>query len=170
MTRWSDLEKVQPSLHEIKRLASVIQKKYTTTKAANDALEKNDHVLAHACLYLRDVLSFMEFESAVTHGDPGRVLKILKLWVYMFRGAGLTNYAREALEILVSWEKELPDAVKHNLERGWFVNRWGLAKRFIAADLYIEHLNRLVKVRSAHIIESRETPESSTDTVPSLFS
>lgn len=146
MTQWSELAKARPSVEEIKDLAAMIQKKYTTTEAANLALEKKDEVLAHACLYLRDVLSFMEFESAVTHGDPGRVLKVLKLWVYMFRGAGLTNYAREALEILVTWEKELPDPLKHNLERGWFVNRWGLAKRFIAADLYIEHLNRLVKV------------------------
>lgn len=146
VTRWSELSKIQPDAGEIKRLAGVIQQKYTTTAAGHKAQDAGDDVLAHACFYLRDVLSFVEFESAVTHGDPGRVLKVLKLWAYMFRGAGLTNYAREALEILVTWNHELPDALRRNLEKSWFINRWGLQKRFIAADLYIEHLNRLVKV------------------------
>lgn len=70
------------------------------------------------------------------------MLLVLKQWAYVFRGAGLTNYAREALEILATWSAELPEPLQKNLERAWFVNRWGKKGRFIAADLYIEHLNR----------------------------
>lgn len=93
----------------------------------------------------------MEFESAVSHGDAGRVLSIIKLWAYMFRGAGLYNYAREALELLSVWNKEIPKELKANLEMSWFVNRWGKPGRFIAADLYVEHLNRLIKVSARHL-------------------
>lgn len=146
ITSWAALNKEKPTAEEIQRLARKIVDEHATTEAGKDAKEKGDDVLAHARYYLRDVLTFLEFESAVTHGDPGRVLKVLKMWALAFRGAGMTRYAREALEILVTWETELPEPLQRNLEKAWFVNRWGRPRRFIAADLYIEHLNRLVKV------------------------
>lgn len=136
-----------PSSDEIKALAQTIQQKYTTSKAAQAAKEKNDDVFTHACLYLRDVLFFMEFESAVSHADAGRVLLVIKYRAYMFHGAGLTNYAWEALEILLIWEHELSGALRRNMEKSWFVNRSGLPGRWFAADLYLEQLNRLVKAR-----------------------
>ncbi|KAG9015670.1 hypothetical protein FRB90_004558 [Tulasnella sp. 427] len=144
-SRWSDLYDMRPDVDEIQRLAGVIASKWATSQAGLAAQRQEDDVLAHACWFLRDTLTFMEFESAVSHADAGRVLKIVKLWSYMFRGAGLYNYAREALELLSVWSKELPAGLKTNLEMSWFVNRWGKPGRFIAADLYVEHLNRLVK-------------------------
>ncbi|KAG8961831.1 hypothetical protein FRC00_011095 [Tulasnella sp. 408] len=144
-SRWSELYELKPDVKEIQRLASAISTKYATSVAGLVAKDKGDDVLAHACWFIRDTLTFVEFESAVSQGDAGRVLSIIKLWAYMFRGAGLYNYAREALELLSVWSKELPEELKVNLEMSWFVNRWGKPGRFIAADLYVEHLNRLIK-------------------------
>lgn len=137
---------MKPDVDEIVQLAGIIQETYTTTTASNKAKAEGDDVLGHACLFLRDMLLFMEFDDAIKYGDAGRVLQVIKFWAYAFRGAGLTNYAREALEILAIWGKELPDALRQNLEMSWFVNRWGRPRSFIASDLYIEHLNCRVKV------------------------
>lgn len=94
------------------------------------------------------MLIFLEFEHAIDYADAGRVLRVLKFWAYSFRGAGLTNYAREALEVLLIWENELPEALQKNLERSWFVNRTGRLGGAIPADLYLEQLNYIVKVRT----------------------
>lgn len=152
-SRWSELYDLKPDVKEIQRLASVINTKYATSVAGLSAKDQGDDVLAHACWFIRDTLTFVEFESAVSQGDAGRVLRVMKLWSYMFRGAGLYNYAREALELLSVWSTELPPELKANLEMSWFVNRWGKPGRFIAADLYVEHLNRLVKVSMHHEME-----------------
>lgn len=96
---------------------------------------------------MRDALLFCEFESAVSFADPGRVLHVLKHWVYSFRGAGMHNYARECLEILTKWKYELTEAQRTAMEHAWFVNKSGLIGRWIAADLYVEHLKYWIKVR-----------------------
>lgn len=70
----------------------------------------------------------------------------MRYWCMMFRGAGQHNYARECAEILTVWKYELTDDLRRVLERSWFVNRWGLDGHWIAADLYLEQLNFLVKV------------------------
>lgn len=59
---YSQLSEERPKVEEIKSLARLIQQKYATSEAAHKAQAQNDDVLAHACLYLRDVLSFLEFE------------------------------------------------------------------------------------------------------------
>lgn len=119
---------------------------FATAKAAHDAKEKNDDWLARSILFMRDALIFCEFESAVSHADAGRVIHVLKYWTYAFRGAGMHNYARECLEVVLKWKYELTDALRSALERSWFYNRSGLPGRWIATDLYIEHLNFWVKV------------------------
>lgn len=136
----------RPTFDEILAIAEKIVGVYTTSKAAEAAFEKKDDWLARSILFMRDALLFCEFESAVSFADAGRVLDVLKFWVYSFRGAGSHNYARECLEVLMKWKYELTDAQRLAMERAWFVNKWGLPGRWIAADLYIEHLNYWIKV------------------------
>ncbi|KLO10526.1 hypothetical protein SCHPADRAFT_832446, partial [Schizopora paradoxa] len=131
----------------ISRILDIVIK-FTSSKAAESAFKSQDDWLARSILFMRDALLFSEFESAVSFADPGRVLDVLKFWVYSFRGAGSHNYARECLDILVKWKYELTEAQRAAMERAWFVNRWGLPGRWIAADLYIEFLNYWIKVSS----------------------
>ncbi|KAG8959213.1 hypothetical protein FRC05_007980, partial [Tulasnella sp. 425] len=111
-TLWSDLYEIKPGVKEIQELAAAISIKNVTSTPGLTAKEHGDDVLAHACWFLRDTLTFIKLENAVSHGNAGRTLKIVKLWAYMFRGAGLYNYAWEALE--------LPEGLKKNLEMSWF--------------------------------------------------
>ncbi|KAF6755256.1 hypothetical protein DFP72DRAFT_1067959 [Ephemerocybe angulata] len=143
---YKDLSEWDPTYQNIVELSEKIWKEWGSTRAAERA--QNDHRddwTAHEIYFIRDALLFIEFEHAVSHADPPRCLRIMRYWCLMFRGAGQHNYSRECAEILVVWKYELNDDLRTFLERSWFVNRSGLPGRWIAADLYLEQLNLLVK-------------------------
>ncbi|KAF8962191.1 hypothetical protein BDZ97DRAFT_1663230, partial [Flammula alnicola] len=145
MRRCSELAKWNPTPGDVSKFAENFVEKYANSTRAKDAKAVKDDHLAHSIYFIRDALMFCEFEHAVSHADAGRVLRILKYWSFSFRGAGLHNYARECLELILRWKYELDDALRKALEQSWFVNRWGLPGRWIAADLYVEQLNFWVK-------------------------
>ena len=145
--KWSDLQSWQPSLDEVQQLAAQIAETFSTTEAAEAAQTKHsDDWLAHSIYFIRDALLFCEFEQAVSHADAGRVLRVLKFWSLAFRGAGQHNYARECVEILVKWNHEMTDSLRHAQEKAWFFNRYGRVGGWIGADLYLEQCNYWVKV------------------------
>ena len=148
ISEWSKLKDWEPKPENVTTFSSEFVKKYAATTMAKAAKEVHDDYLAHSIYFIRDALIFCEFEHAVSYADAGRVLRILKFWSLSFRGAGLHNYSRECLELLIRWKYELDPGLKEALEHSWFVNRWGLPGRWIAADLYVEQLNYWVKVCS----------------------
>ena len=151
-SRWSELKNWRPNFEEIKSLAKEIVLERANTSAAERMKEAGDDWQAHDIYFIRDALLFCEFEQAVAHADPGRVLRVMRYWCLSFRGASQHNYARECAEVLLKWKYELDDMLRKALERAWFVNRWGLPGRWIPADLYVEQLNFWIKVRHAWVI------------------
>lgn len=147
MLSWSDFSAWRPTFEQILSIADWIVTEFANSTAARSAMKAGDDYLARSMLFMRDALLFLEFESAVSFADPGRVLHVLKYWAFAFRGAGMHNYARECLEVLIKWKYELTTAQRAAMERAWFVNKFGLPGRWIAADLYIEYLNYWIKVR-----------------------
>ncbi|PPQ97814.1 hypothetical protein CVT26_012914 [Gymnopilus dilepis] len=143
--QWSELKSWRPNLDEIKALAEDIVLNHANTSAAERMKDAGDDWEAHNIFFIGDALLFCEFEQAVAHADPGRVLRVMKYWCFAFRGAGQHNYARECAEVLLRWKYKLTDMLRKALERAWFVNRWGLPRRWIPADLYVEQLNYWVK-------------------------
>ncbi|KAF8176951.1 hypothetical protein BJ912DRAFT_857190 [Pholiota molesta] len=141
----SKLASWKPTLQAIEEFAHRFVQNFATIRRAAEAKAIDDDYLAHSIYFIRDALLFCEFEHAVSHADAGRVLRVLKYWAFSFRGAGLHNYARECIEVLIRWEYELDNDLRRALEESWFVNRWGLPGRWIAADLYLEQLNYWVK-------------------------
>lgn len=140
------MEEWRPDIDKIKDVAAKITRGYASTQAAEAAKEAEDDWSAHDAYFMRDALLFCEFEQAVANADAGRVLRVLRYWTLAFRGASQHNYARECAEVLIRWKYELNDDMRRAIERSWFVNRWGLPGRWIAADLYLEQMNLLVKV------------------------
>ncbi|KAF6762939.1 hypothetical protein DFP72DRAFT_1140144 [Ephemerocybe angulata] len=121
--RWSELAAWTPmNYKKVEELAEEIWAKWASTTAAEHAKSQNDDWAAHDIYFIRDALFFC---------------------------AGQHNYARECAEILLRWKFELSDDLQKVLERSWFVNRWGKEGQWIAADLYLEQMNLLVKVSSA---------------------
>ena len=144
---WADLALWSPTLQEVRQTAREIMLRYSRATEAVSAHTRQDEWLAHSIYFIRDALLFCEFEDAVAHADPGRVIRIMKYWALSFAGAGQHNYARECVEVLIKWRYELHPALRIALEKSWFVDRWGKPGRWIAADLYLEQCNFWVKVR-----------------------
>ncbi|KAH9912507.1 uncharacterized protein B0H18DRAFT_1216979 [Fomitopsis serialis] len=142
---WDDLKNWTPSLKDLHEVTREIGERFTVGSEAIKAQSIGDDCLAHSIYFIRDALFFCEFEHAVAHADAGRVLRVLKYWAFSFEGAGQHNYARECVEVHVKWKYELPTALRTALEKAWFVNRWGVHGRWIAADLYLEQCNFWVK-------------------------
>jgi hypothetical protein len=74
-------------------------------------VKKGDMVFENAILFMRDALLTREFTDAVKAGDSGRVVNILRLWAFSYRGSGRSKYAHEMLHLLHNlicvWTKEL---------------------------------------------------------------
>ncbi|KAJ7813694.1 hypothetical protein B0H14DRAFT_2852382 [Mycena olivaceomarginata] len=106
---------------------------------------KGDMVLENGILFLRDALLTREFADAIKAGDSGRVLVILRMWAFCYRGNGRTKYAHEMLHLLHNlicvWTKELRYIVLQN----WLANPQGKVKSFVEIDLVQEHLNFWIK-------------------------
>ncbi|KAF6764945.1 hypothetical protein DFP72DRAFT_1058761 [Ephemerocybe angulata] len=143
--QWSQLETWRPTLEDVYAIADHICKNFTSQESMSKAREAGDDWNTHDRYFIRDVLLFCEFERAVSYADAPSILRVLRYWCLAFRGAGQHNYARECAEILLKWKYEISPELKKLLSRAWFVNRWGKEGCWIAADLYLEQLNLLVK-------------------------
>ncbi|KAJ7102520.1 hypothetical protein B0H15DRAFT_768975 [Mycena belliarum] len=108
-------------------------------------IPKGDMVLENGLLFLRDALLTREFSDAIKAGDSGRVLIILRLWAFTYRGNGRSKYAHEMLHLLhnltCAWPKELRNIVLQN----WLANPQGKPNSFVEIDLVQEHLNFWIK-------------------------
>ncbi|KAJ7153178.1 hypothetical protein C8R43DRAFT_1187881 [Mycena crocata] len=145
LKRWADLAKWQPTVAELSDFAQEFVTDFTVAINAETAKNVNDDYYRHSQYFIRDALIFCVYEHAVAFADAGVVLRVLKYWAFSFRGAGLHNYARECIEILLTWKYELLPEMQASKERAWFFNRWGLLGRSIASDLYLEQNNFWVK-------------------------
>ncbi|KAF7372061.1 hypothetical protein MVEN_00064400 [Mycena venus] len=108
-------------------------------------IRKGDMVLENGILFLCDALLTREFSDAIKAGDSGRVLVILRMWAFCYRGNGRTKYAHEMLHLLHDlicvWTKELRYIVLQN----WLANPQGKPYSFVEIDLVQEHLNFWIK-------------------------
>ncbi|KAJ7813607.1 hypothetical protein B0H14DRAFT_3749508 [Mycena olivaceomarginata] len=142
---WADLAKWKPTVDELTTLAQEFVDNFTIAINAENAKIVNDDYYAHSLYFIRDALIFSVFEHSVAFADAGGVLHVLKYWALSFRGAGLHNYARECLEILLQWKYKLMPEAQAAKEQAWFFNRWGIRGRSIPSDLYLEQNNFWVK-------------------------
>ncbi|KAJ7824342.1 hypothetical protein B0H13DRAFT_2241340 [Mycena leptocephala] len=108
-------------------------------------IRKGDMVLENGILFLRDALLTREFADAIKAGDSGRVLVILRMWAFCYRGNGRTKYAHEMLHLLHNlicvWTKEL----RHIVLQNWLANPQDKVNSFVEIDLVQEHLNFWIK-------------------------
>ncbi|KAH9011428.1 hypothetical protein EDB83DRAFT_2234081 [Lactarius deliciosus] len=104
-----------------------------------------DMIFENAVLFLRDGLILREFSDAIKSGDSGRVLLVLKLWAFSFRGSGRSKYAYEVLHLLHNVTHVWPEPVVKIVLNNWLVNPTGKANSFVELDLMQEHLNYWIK-------------------------
>ena len=88
---------------------------------------------------------FLVFTDAVKEGDGHRVLRCWRYLLPIFKGSGSKNYAVEVCSMLYQYEHQLTPRQSEELIWSRFVNTHGMQGRNIAADLHLEHLNRVCK-------------------------
>ncbi|KAL9939099.1 hypothetical protein V8E36_001912 [Tilletia maclaganii] len=99
-----------------------------------------DLVFAHAAALFRDLAVFIELRHSTKHGDPGRILAMVRQALPLFQSNGQHRYVSESLELLVDSRYELPGAHKQSMLAASLVNHHGRQDTFLAADLDIEHI------------------------------
>lgn len=92
---------------ELKQHARMIVAQYANGNLVEELRDERefgsgegDMLFENAVLFMRDALILREFADAIKVGDGGRVFKVIQVWTYAFQGAGRTNYANEALELV----------------------------------------------------------------------
>ncbi|KAH7325535.1 hypothetical protein B0J17DRAFT_534562, partial [Rhizoctonia solani] len=100
-----------------------------------------DRALGTMILLLRDSFWYLEFATAVSEGDVGRVMEVIKVLRFAFWGGGARNYGNELLELACSQFYEYPAALNSALMNYYLVNPSGLPGHFHECDLLQEHRN-----------------------------
>ncbi|KAJ7826515.1 hypothetical protein B0H13DRAFT_2241113 [Mycena leptocephala] len=106
---------------------------------------KGDMVFENAVLFVRDALLTREFADAIKAGDSGRIVLILKLFAFTYRGNGRTKYAHEMLHVLHNIVNVWSDGLRHTILHNWLLCPTGKANAFVEVDLVQEHLNLWIK-------------------------
>ncbi|KAJ7235067.1 hypothetical protein C8J57DRAFT_1572916 [Mycena rebaudengoi] len=108
-------------------------------------VRKGDMVFENALLFIRDALLTREFADAIKAGDSGRVVLVLKLFAFTYRGNGRTKYAHEMLHVLHNLVNVWSDDLRHVILHNWLLNPSGKINAFVEVDLVQEHLNLWIK-------------------------
>lgn len=106
---------------------------------------KQDQILAYAKEVMSFGLLYTELVDAVREGDGLRVLRWWRFMLLIFKATSRKNYSIEAFIILAQYQYLLSPREKSQLLYSRFINTHGLPGRNISCDLYMEHLNRLLK-------------------------
>ncbi|EUC59337.1 hypothetical protein RSOL_308820 [Rhizoctonia solani AG-3 Rhs1AP] len=107
-----------------------------------------DRVLANAIGRMRDSLIHYEFIWGVADGDVGRVMEVLKVWVFTFAGSGASKYTNELLELSCGFLYEFPEALQNAIMDNWLCNFTGNPGSWMPMDLMQEHHIRDLKDKS----------------------
>ncbi|KAI0308459.1 hypothetical protein OF83DRAFT_1021634, partial [Amylostereum chailletii] len=104
-----------------------------------------DMVFENGLLFIRDGLHTRAFTDAIKAGDSGRIIVILKIWAFAYRGSGRTKYAHEMLHIIHNLVNVWPKAFRDIIINNWLQNPTGKDNAFVEVDLIQEHLNFWIK-------------------------
>ncbi|KAI0311082.1 hypothetical protein OF83DRAFT_1069420 [Amylostereum chailletii] len=109
-----------------------------------------DTTLANGTLFIRNAVWWRAFNTAVKRGDTGRVLEILKVWIFTFAGSGNPYYCQYLLELFCNFTWEWPPALVKAILDNWLVNLKGRRNGFTEMDLMQEHHNFWLEDMAQH--------------------
>ncbi|KAF8145003.1 hypothetical protein K438DRAFT_1630871 [Mycena galopus ATCC 62051] len=101
-----------------------------------------DRVLSNSILFIMEFGWWIELNYAIPEGDVGRVLEILKIFIFTFAGTANQNYMGYMLDLYALLEFECSPDLKDTLLNNWLFNLKGEIGKFIEGDLMQEWNNR----------------------------
>lgn len=105
----------------------------------------DDKVQSYANEVMGLGMLYLNYKDAIKEGDGPRVLNIWKYLLPIFKVSNRRNYSIEVLLTLYNCHFVYTPRQTKQLVWSRFVNTHGLPAKNIAADLHMEHLNRLCK-------------------------
>ncbi|ORZ04325.1 hypothetical protein BCR41DRAFT_199438 [Lobosporangium transversale] len=105
----------------------------------------NGIVSDKTALFIRDMLIYIEFSSAIKAEDIGRIKESLVLITAICQAGGTKNYAYELLHLHCGFTYSWTEQTSHAVMSSWPVNTTGQENRWIPTDLFQEHNNLLIK-------------------------
>ncbi|KAK7006681.1 hypothetical protein R3P38DRAFT_2555300 [Favolaschia claudopus] len=97
-----------------------------------------DRVLSNSILFIMEFGWWVELNYAIPEGDVGRVLEILKIFIFTFAGTTHQNYMRYMLDLYALLEFECSPALKNTLLNNYLLNLRGEVGTFVEGDLVQE--------------------------------
>ena len=104
-------------------------------------------------------LLYKELVDAVREGDGLRVLRWWRFMLLIFKSTGRKNYCIEAFILLAQYQYLLNQRERQQLLYSRFINTHGLPGKNISCDLFMEHLNRLLK-DAIRALGANKTPKA----------
>ena len=118
---------------------------FTIDCFGSSSVSAADRVQLYACELMSLGLLYSEFKDSIMEGDGERVFLCWKFFLPIFKADEKTNYAIEAITYLAQASILLPPRLQEQLLWSRFINTSGKSGGNIAADLHMEHMNRVVK-------------------------
>ncbi|KAJ7431690.1 hypothetical protein B0H11DRAFT_1848485 [Mycena galericulata] len=98
-----------------------------------------DRVFSNAILFLMEFGWWIELNYAIPEGDVGRVMEILKIFIFTFGGTSNQNYMGYMLDLYALLEFECSPELKEALLNNWLINLSGEIGKWLEGDLMQEH-------------------------------
>ena len=100
-------------------------------------------------MYAKELLSlglfYFEFVDSVREGDGLRILRCYKYLLLLFKSSARSNYSCEVFNMLFQYYYLLSPRQSQQLIWNRCINTHGIKGQNISCDLYMEHLNRVLK-------------------------
>ena len=116
-----------------------------TANEEEDVSQGDDNVQAYARELLTLGLIYNEFSDGIREGDGERVIRVWKFLMLIFKASQRKNYSCEAFALLAQLRFILSPRLSQQLTWSQFINTQGGKGHNIPCDLYMEHLNRVLK-------------------------
>ena len=130
------------------QLAKAVVRNYVCLPRADgkEAETCDDRVHVYATELLSLGLLWHGFHDSIREGDGERILTYWKIFVVVFKSSNNHNYAKEAVNLLYQYYYKFSDRQKSQLLWSRCINTKGYQGKNIPCDLFMEHLNRRLKM------------------------
>ena len=131
----------------VQKLSHAIVANYTLLPQLAEASSNDypDKVYLYAMEFLTLALVWHGFHDAIKEGDGNRILRYWKFLLIIFKSSRNYNYAKDAVNPLLSHRYLLSDRKAAQLLWSRTINTKGRQGCNIPMDLHMEHLNRTLK-------------------------
>lgn len=133
---------------DVKELAKVIVTNYVRLPRIDgqEAETSEDKVYIYATELLSLGLLWHSFHDSVREADGDRILRYWKILLVLFKSSNSFNYAKEAVTFLIQYYYIFSERQRTQLLWSRCINTKGFPGANIPCDLYMEHLNRRLKI------------------------